>query len=99
MIGVVAKLTVAPGKETEFEAAATALMAQVHAHEPGALTYQLYKSKSDPMVYIFMEQYVDRDAMNAHGKSEHFLAAQPVLGPLLAAAPDIHYYDSVEKTT
>jgi quinol monooxygenase YgiN len=95
MIGVVATLTIAVGKEAEFESAATALMAQVNANEPGAITYQLYKSKSDPQTYIFMEQYTDQAAMDAHGKSEYFRAAQPVLGPMLAAMPNIQYYDSV----
>jgi quinol monooxygenase YgiN len=95
MIGIVAKLTVAAGKEAEFEAAASALMAKVNANEPGVITYQLYKSKSDAQVYIFMEQYADQAAVDAHGKTDYFLAAQPVLGPLLAAMPDVQYFDSV----
>lgn len=95
MIGVVAKLTIAAGKEAEFETAATALMAQVVANEPGVITYQLYKSKSDPQTYLFMEQYASQDDLTAHGKTDYFLAAQPKLGPLLAAMPDVQYYDSV----
>lgn len=96
MIGVVAKLTIADGKEAEFEAVATDLMAKVKANEPGTLTYQLYKSKKEPNVYIFMEQYASQEALEAHGKTEYFAAAGPKLGPCLAGAPDIQYYDIVE---
>ena len=96
MIGVVAKLAIADGKEAEFEDVAKDLMASVKANEPGTLTYQLYKSKKEPNVYIFMEQYASQEALEAHGKTEYFAAAGPKLGPCLAGAPDIQYYDIVE---
>ncbi|MCI4644924.1 MAG: antibiotic biosynthesis monooxygenase [Hyphomonadaceae bacterium] len=96
MIGVVAKLTIAEGKHAEFEQVAKDLMAKVKANEPGTLTYQLYKSKSDANVYIFMEQYATEDDLKAHGKTEYFKAAGPQLAPCLAAAPDIQYFDIVE---
>ena len=95
MIGVVAKLFIAEGKEAEFESAALDLMAKVNANEPGVLTYQLYKSKQDANTYIFMEQYDSQEALDAHGKTDYFQAAQPILGPLLSGAPDIQYFDSV----
>lgn len=96
MIGVVAKLPIAEGKEAEFEAVAKDLMAKVKANEPGCLTYQLYKSKKEANVYIFMEQYASADALKAHGQTDYFKAAQPGLGACLAGAPDIQYYDIVE---
>ncbi|MEM9740258.1 MAG: putative quinol monooxygenase [Pseudomonadota bacterium] len=96
MIGVVAKLTIADGKHAEFEAVAKDLMAKVKANEPGALTYQLYKSRKEENVYVFMEEYASQDALAAHGKTAYFTEAGPKLGPLLAGAPDIQYFDIVE---
>lgn len=96
MIGVVAKLTIAEGKHAEFEEVAKDLMAKVKANEPGTLTYQLYKSKKDPNVYIFMEQYASQADLEAHGKTPYFAAAGPKLGPCLAGAPEIDYYDICE---
>lgn len=96
MIGVVAKLTVAKGKNAELEAVGKDLMAKVKANESGALTYQLYKSKSDPQTYIFMEQYSSEEALKAHGQTEYFKAAGPKLGACLAGRPEIEYYDIVE---
>lgn len=95
MIGVTAKLFIAKGKEAEFEAAARDLMANVVANEPGVLTYQLYKSKEDANTYIFMEQYSSQDALEAHGKTDYFLAAMPTIGACLSGAPEIQYFDSV----
>jgi len=96
MIGVVATLRIAEGKEAEFEGVAKDLMAKVKANEPGTLTYQLYKSKKDANTYIFMEQYATQADLEAHGKTEYFAAAGPKLGPCLAGAPDIQYFDIVE---
>ena len=96
MIGVVAKLKIAEGKEAEFEAIAKDLMAQVKANEPGCLTYQLYKSSKDANTYIFMEQYSSQDALKAHGQTDYFKAAGPKMGPCLAGAPEIEYYGIVE---
>jgi quinol monooxygenase YgiN len=96
MIGVVAKLKIADGKEAEFEQVAKDLMAKVKASEPGCLTYQLYKSKKEAQTYIFMEQYADQAALDAHGKTPYFAAAGPKIGPCLAGAPEISYFDIVE---
>lgn len=95
MIGVTAKLKIAEGKEAAFEEAAKALVSQVNANEPGCLMYELYKSPKDASIYIFLEKYADHTALDAHGKTDYFLAAQPVLGACLAGAPDIQVYEAV----
>lgn len=96
MIGVVATLTIAEGKESEFEAVGKDLMAKVKANEPGTLTYQLYRSQKDPQTYVFLEQYASKDALDAHGQSDYFKAAMPKIGNCLAGAPDIQRFDIVE---
>ena len=92
MISVIATLKIAPGKEAEFESAASALVAKVTANEPDCLQYELCRSHADPLTYIFMEKYKDKAAIDAHGKTEYFLAAQKPLGACLAGAPDIQSY-------
>ncbi len=96
MIGVIAKLKIQAGKESEFEQVARDLMAKVKANEPGCLTYQLYKSKKEADTYIFMEQYASQSDLEAHGKTDYFKAAGPNLGACLAGAPEISYFDSVD---
>ena len=96
MIGVVATLEIQDGKQAEFEGVAKDLMAKVKANEPGCLTYQLYKAKGSETTYVFLEQYASAEALAEHGKSEHFVAAQPGLGACLAGAPKIEMLDIVE---
>lgn len=95
MLSVIATLKIAAGKEAEFEAAANALAAKVNAHEESCLLYELYRSKAAPDTYVFMEKYANKAALDAHGKTDYFLAAQPALGACLAAAPDVQVYSAV----
>lgn len=94
-IGVVATLKVQDGKGGEFESVFQELAAQVKANEPGNKLYQVFKSRADANTYIVMEVYADQAALEAHGKSDHFKAAGPKIGPTLGGRPDIQYFDAV----
>lgn len=93
-IGVIATLTVAEGKNAEFEAAFAELSAAVNANEPGNEFYSLTRSRTNPQVYKVLERYTDQAAVDAHHKTDHFIAAGPKLAPCLAAAPDIEVLDA-----
>jgi len=95
MIGVIATLTVAEGKNAEFEAIFTALSKEVRANEPGNIAYQLTRSRSNPQVYKVLELYKDQDALTHHGQTEYFKAAGPKIGPTMAGRPEIEYLDGV----
>ena len=95
MIGVIATLTVAEGKNAEFEAIFTELAVQVRANEPGNIAYQLTKSRANPQVYKVLELYTDQDALATHGQTEYFKAAGPKLGPCMGGRPEIEYLDGV----
>ncbi len=95
MIGVIATLTVAEGKNVEFEAIFTELAKQVRANEPGNVAYQLTKSRGNPQVYKVLELYVDQDALTSHGQTDYFKAAGPKLGPCMGGRPEIEYLDGV----
>ena len=94
-VGVVATLTVAEGKNEDFEAAFSELMAAVRANEPGNEFYSVFQSREDPQQYKVLERYVDQAALDAHGKSDHFRASGPKLAPCMAAAPVIEYLDGI----
>jgi quinol monooxygenase YgiN len=95
MIGVVATIRVAAGKEAEFEAVFATLSAAVRANEPGNIVYQLTRSRSEERTYKVLELYADADALKAHGASDHFKAAGPGIGACLAGKPDVEYLDAV----
>jgi quinol monooxygenase YgiN len=94
-IGIVATLKVQEGKGAEFEAVFRELAGLVRANEPGNKLYQVCKSRTDGNTYIVMELYADQAALDAHGKSDHYRAAGPKLGPTLAGRPDIQFFDTI----
>lgn len=94
-IGVVAKLSIQPGKNKEFETIFGELQAAVAANEPGNNYYGLHKSRTDELAYIVLEQYVDQAALEAHGASTHFKEIGARMGSCLAGRPDVEYMDAV----
>lgn len=94
-IGVIATIPVQEGKNEEFEAVFKDLAAQVLANEPGCSFYALNRSKSDPQTYKVLESYVDQAALEAHGATDYFKAANVKLGALVGGRPDIEYLDGV----
>lgn len=94
-IGLLATITVQEGKNAEFERIFLELAAAVRANEPGNIFYELHRSKTDPQVYKVMEQYASAEALDAHGKADHFREANRRLASLVAAAPNIEVLDAV----
>jgi quinol monooxygenase YgiN len=95
-VGVIASIPVQEGKNKEFEAVFLELAAQVLANEPGCRFYSLNQSKSDPQVYKVLESYADQAALEAHGQTDYFKAANAKLAGLVGGRPDIEYLDGVE---
>jgi len=94
MIGVVAKLNVAAGKEADFEKHMLGLAAAVRENEPGCHLYSLCKDEDGD--YYVMELYEDQASLDAHGKSEHFKAAGAGFAGLMAGPPEIKRMQVVE---
>ena len=94
-IGLVATLKIKPGKEQEFEAVFLDLQAAVKRDEPGALQYEVFKSKAQASTYIVMEQYKSEADLAAHRTTPHMTAAGPKLGAVLDGRPGIELLDKV----
>jgi quinol monooxygenase YgiN len=67
----VATIKVKPGHEADFEALARRLADSVTANERGCLLYTVNKG-DDPQTFVFMERYVDEDAVKAHRATDYF---------------------------
>jgi len=94
-VGIVATLTVAEGKNADFEAAFAELAEAVRANEPGNEFYAVFQCRDNPQQYKVLERYVDQAAVDAHGKSDHFRASGPKLAPCMAGAPVIEHMDGI----
>src|SRR4029077_14834644 len=94
MLGVIAKLTIKPGTNADFEATMKALQAKVRADEPGNKLYSLHKT-SDANVYVMLERYDDQAALEAHRAAAHFKEIGRKLGDYLAGRPDLQVMEEV----
>ena len=94
-IGITATLKAQEGKEADLEATFGELSKAVRANEPGNKLYTLCKSRKDKGTYVVLEIYENDAALDAHRNSEHFRAAGPKLGAVLAGRPDVLIMDVV----
>mgnify|MGYP001125675258 FL=1 len=93
MIGIVATLKIKEDSGAEFEAVASQLVKKVNANEDGVVYYDLYKENET--TYVFLERYKDKEAQEAHGKTDYFRALGAQMGPFMAGAPEIKVLASV----
>ena len=78
MIGIVATLKIKEDSGAEFEAVASQLVEKVNANEDGVVYYDLYKENET--TYVFLERYKDKEAQEAHGKTDYFRALGAQMG-------------------
>ncbi len=88
MIGIIAKLTIKPGTNADFEATMRALQAEVQTDEPGNKLYALDKT-DDVNVSVMLERYDDDAALAAHRAAPHFKELGRKLGDYLSGKPDV----------
>jgi quinol monooxygenase YgiN len=94
MLGVIAKLTIKPGSNADFESTMKSLQARVRSDEPGNKLYALHKT-ADPSVYVMLERYDDQAALEAHRAATHFKEIGRKLGDYLAGRPDVQVMQEV----
>ena len=93
-ITLTAKLTIKEGKEKEFEALMKEIVPKVR-QEKGNLVYTMCRSKENPRVFLFFEEYKDQAAIQAHGKHLNELGidfSAYLDGPVVA-----EYYDKIAE--
>ena len=95
MLGVVAKIKVKEGTQQQFEEVAKKLVAAVRANEPGCKLYALHRS-DDPLVYVFLEQYQDQAAVEAHRASDHYKTHGREMGQFMDGKPEIQRLTTVD---
>ncbi|WP_337189130.1 putative quinol monooxygenase [Phenylobacterium sp.] len=94
-LGLIARVSITPGKESEFEDLFAWQAEQVRANEPGNKLYRLFRDREKAGGYIVMEIYDDEAALAAHREAEHMKANRPKVAPLIAAPTVLELYDAV----
>jgi len=87
-VKVVAFVSVKPGQEDGFVAAARTCIA-ASREEPGVLHYDLWRESDGEQRFVFNELYTDEAAIQAHMASDHFKAFGIAARDFAAARPSI----------
>ena len=68
---IIAKFKIAPGKESDAEAAMKKMASDVESNEIGAVAYIFHRNLKDPAEITVYEIYKDEAAAATHAGSEH----------------------------
>jgi quinol monooxygenase YgiN len=66
--------------------------------EPGCVRYDMYTDVSDPLRFVFVEEWADGDALAVHNKAPHLDALLTALPSLTAASPATYQLRAVALT-
>ncbi|MFQ5789184.1 MAG: putative quinol monooxygenase [Acidobacteriota bacterium] len=91
---VVARMVARSGKEAALKETLTQLIEPTRA-EPGCVRYELYQGEESPGEFLFVEEYKDEAAFDAHLASPHVRKALAGTASLLESEPDIRRYRRV----
>jgi quinol monooxygenase YgiN len=82
MATILARITVKPGTERDFEAIARDLYAASHGNEPGLRRYEYWRGADERTYYTFLA-FDDHRAFIAHQASDHHEQASPRFGRVI----------------
>lgn len=71
-------------------------LAEESRKEPGCITYQVHRHKTEPRRFFIYEQYKDDGALEAHRSAPHFLQYVRKDLPKIADRVEGHLYSPLE---
>lgn len=91
-VTVLARAKAKPGREAELEQAMRAVVIPTH-QEAGCLRYTVHRSLVDPSVFITVEHWTTKEAIDEHFATGHVQTLLKHAPDLLAEPPDIQLYE------
>jgi quinol monooxygenase YgiN len=95
---IVAKLSVKPEKIKAFTEAAKEIIEKSNK-EPGCKFYQLYQDPYNNSMFIFVEEYKNQAAIDAHFASDYFKAFGPKISDLVVEPAKIKIITVAKEET
>ena len=89
---VMARAKAKPGREAELEQAMRAVVVPTH-QESGCLRYALHRSLLDPSIFMIVEHWTSKEAVDQHFATAHVQALLRQVPELLSEPPDITLYE------
>ena len=94
MVGVLAKIKIKLGTNSEFEEAIKKMSMAVRENEKGNLYYDVFNGEDDT-TYIVMEKYNDQSDLDTHSKSDHFRSIGKEMGQFMDGSPEVKVLTSI----
>lgn len=85
---IIAKLSVKPEKAKDFTEAAKEIIENSNK-ESGCTFYQLFQDPYDNSKFVFVEEYKNQAAVDAHFAADYFKAFGPKIGDFILGQPEI----------
>ncbi len=68
-------------------------VAAASREEAGCLAYRLFQATDDENAFVFVEEWEDRAALDAHFATDHIATFMRAFPGVLAAPPDVRFHD------
>lgn len=94
ILNIIAVIKAKAGKESEAKQALESLVAPTRA-ETGCLDFDLYENTDDKSSFMFYENWMSRDALNAHMQAAHIKAFGQKAPDLLAEPIKATFWEKV----
>ena len=92
MIIVAVNMTILPGKRAEF-LERTRVLVECTRKEPGNISYGFYGAADTPDGVLVFEQWKDRQALEDHMNTPHFLEHRKGEPAFLNGEPDVRIFE------
>jgi quinol monooxygenase YgiN len=89
---VVARVKAKSGREADLEREFRAIVGPTHA-ESGCLRYALHRALEDPTLFITIERWVSKEAIDRHFGAPHIQSLLKKAGDLLVGPPEITVFE------
>lgn len=93
---VVAYIKAKPGKETAVQDELLALI-QPTRNEPPCINYDLHRSKTDPALFMFYENWQSKEDLDAHLNTPHLNAFKAKADDLLAEPLKVELFEMISE--
>lgn len=93
---VIARAKAKPGRENELEQAMQAVVLPTH-QEAGCLRYTVHRSLIDPVVFVTIERWTSKEAIDKHFATPHIQTLMSKIHDLLVEPPEITLYEQLAE--
>lgn len=87
---LIGKMKAKTGCEALLEDVLKELSIGTHT-EPGCIFYMLHRDAEDPSIFVLIEGWASKEALEVHFKSPHFLQQFPRISSLISGDPELTY--------